>query len=74
MPPDVAEMNGAGARLRTRGLPYLVRAKRRHAASATPMPVPIGRARAYRFTVEDSVYVAPDAAGRGIGRGAAAAS
>ena len=32
------------------------------------MPAPIAPRSAYRFTVEDSVYVAPGQAGRGIGR------
>ena len=38
------------------------------ALPATPMPMPIARGPAYRFTVENSVYIAPDAQGKGIGR------
>ncbi len=67
-PPDTAELTRRWRAIVDAGLPYLC---------ATEGPGPIlgyayaGAYRprsAYRFTVEDSVYVAPGAAGRGIGR------
>ncbi len=65
-PPDRAEMLRRFAALRDAGFPYLV-------ADANGAPVGYAyagpyRARpAYRFTVEDSVYLAPSAHGRGLG-------
>jgi phosphinothricin acetyltransferase len=67
VPPDAAEIARRRAEIVARGLPYLVAAEGDVIvgyAYASPY-----RARsAYRFTVEDSVYVHPDRAGRGIGR------
>jgi phosphinothricin acetyltransferase len=72
VPPDAAEMDRRRAEVQARGLPYLVvesDGRARGFAYAGPY-----RSRpAYRHTVEDSVYVAPDAAGRGLGRAALAA-
>ena len=67
LPPDLAEMARRRAELSARGLPHLVaEADGRVLGYAYAGPY---RARiAYRFTVEDSVYVAPDATGRGLGR------
>lgn len=71
-PPDVAEMRRRWREVSKRGLPYLVAmvagevAGYAYAGSYRPRP-------AYRFTVEDSVYVHPDAMGRGIGRALLAA-
>lgn len=66
-PPTVAEMARRMADLTGRGFPWLVAEDGGHVvgyAYAGPF-----RARsAYRFTVEDSVYVAPEAQGRGVGR------
>jgi len=65
-PPDRAEMLRRFAALSDAGFPYLV-------ADADGGPVGYAyagpyRARpAYRFTVEDSVYLAPSAQGRGLG-------
>ena len=66
-PPDTAEMGARLADVLAFGLPYLVA---EHAgvvigfAYASPF-----RARpAYRFSVEDSIYLAPEAQGRGFGR------
>ncbi|MCL4747110.1 MAG: GNAT family N-acetyltransferase [Burkholderiaceae bacterium] len=66
-PPDLKEIARRHAEVRGRGLPYLV---------AEADGVVLGyayanffRARpAYRFTLEDSIYIAPDALGRGVGR------
>ena len=66
-PPDVREMAARRAALIDKGFPYLVaeRADRllgfAYAGPYRPRP-------AYAFTVEDSVYVAPDAHRSGAGR------
>ena len=67
-PPDIREVARRRAVLLAAGLPFLVAedAARRvvgysHAGTYRPRP-------GYRFTVEDSVYVAPDCQGNGIGR------
>ena len=68
IPPAVEEMERRLAAVQEDGLPYLIA----EAAGGRVLGFAYaGRYRprsAYRFTVEDSVYVAPDAAGRGIGR------
>jgi L-amino acid N-acyltransferase YncA len=65
-PPDVDEMARRRAEIVDRGMPYLVAVEDGRVlgfAYASPY-----RPRAaYRHTVEDSVYVAPDAIGRGVG-------
>lgn len=67
IPPDVAEMRARWQQVVSAGLPYLVVATPErvlgyaYAAPYHPRP-------AYRFTLEDSVYVAPDAARQGLGR------
>jgi phosphinothricin acetyltransferase len=65
-PPDLAEMTSRFLNLTGAGFPYLVAiADGRVAGYAYAGPY---RARpAYRFTVEDSVYLAPDAHRQGIG-------
>jgi phosphinothricin acetyltransferase len=73
-PPDLAEMTRRFEATLARGMPYL-------AAEAAPtragqVPEVLGYAYvgpyrprpAYRFTVENSVYVAPGLEGRGVGR------
>ena len=66
-PPDAAWMEAKRRDLASYGLPFLVAEfDRRIAGYAYAGPF---RPRAgYRFTVEDSVYVAPDMQGRGVGR------
>ena len=67
-PPSLAEMTQRYEALLAGGFPYIVaEAKGRilgyaYAGAFRPRP-------AYRFAVEDSIYVAPDAKGRGVGRG-----
>ncbi len=67
-PPDLAEMTSRFVSLREGGFPYLV------ATDADGRVIGYGyagpyRARpAYRFTVEDSIYLAPEHCGKGIGR------
>ena len=66
VPPTVAEMGDRIATVTAAGLPYLVAAWGSevvgfaYAGAYRPRP-------AYRFTVEDSIYLRPDAVGRGIG-------
>jgi phosphinothricin acetyltransferase len=67
VPPDLAEMSQRFVAIRARGFPYLVAeidgAVVGYAYAGTY------RARAaYDYAVEDSVYVAPDRQGRGLGR------
>jgi L-amino acid N-acyltransferase YncA len=66
-PPAVEEMERRRAAVQEDGLPYLVA----EAGGRVVGFAYAGRYRprsAYRFTVEDSVYVAPETTGRGIGR------
>jgi L-amino acid N-acyltransferase YncA len=66
IPPDAEEMERRRTAVQEHGLPYLVA----EAAGRVLGFAYAGRYRprsAYRFTVEDSVYVAPDAMGRGVG-------
>jgi phosphinothricin acetyltransferase len=66
-PPDAAEIAQRIADVASRGLPYLVAevdgvvAGYGYASAFRPRP-------GYRFTVEDSVYLRPEFAGRGLGR------
>ena len=66
-PPDLAEIGRRVAEVRASGLPFLVAvldgrlAGFAYARPFRPRP-------AYRFTVENSVYVPPDLEGRGLGR------
>jgi len=65
-PPTVAEMTARFQRVIARGLPYLVATKGKQVigyAYASPYRDRSG----YRYTVEDSVYVAKDALGRNVG-------
>ena len=71
VPPDAAWMDARRRDIQGRGLPYLVAEETgghggrilgfAYASPFRPRP-------GYRFTAEDSVYVAPDAVGRGVGR------
>ncbi len=71
-PPDVAEMTRRRAAVLAAGYPYLVAeldgrvAGYAHAAPYRARP-------AYRHSVENTVYVAPDGIGRGVGRALLAA-
>jgi phosphinothricin acetyltransferase len=71
VPPDVAELARRRDEIVARGLPYLV-VEHDGAVRAYAYAAPYRARSAYRFTVEDSVYVAPDATGRGLGRAALA--
>jgi phosphinothricin acetyltransferase len=71
-PPDAAEMERRWGDVTSRGLPYLVAEADgevigfAYAGPYRPRP-------AYRFTVEDSIYMHRNACGRGIGRALLAA-
>ena len=65
-PPDAGEMTRRFAAVRELGLPYLV--AETDGIVAGYAYAAVYRARpAYRYTVENSVYVHPDCAGKGIG-------
>ena len=71
-PPDEAEMTARLTKIRDAGLPWFVAEVDgrvlgyAYAGAYRPRP-------AYRFTLENSVYVAPAAKGRGLGRALLAA-
>jgi phosphinothricin acetyltransferase len=71
-PPDLEEIAARMAAITADGLPWLVVEDGGAIAAYTYASLFRPRA-AYRFTVEDSVYVAPTAIGRGCGRVALAA-
>jgi L-amino acid N-acyltransferase YncA len=69
VPPDLAEMNRRREEIQARGFPY-VAAERDGVVKGYAYCNSFRPRSAYRFTVEDSVYVAPDAVGQGFGRAA----
>lgn len=66
--PDVAELTRRWRAIADAGLPYLCALEADGALAGYAYAGPYRPRSAYRFTVEDSVYVAPGAGGRGIGR------
>lgn len=66
-PPDAAEMARRRDDVTAKGLPWLV-AERDGAVLGYAYANHFRPRRAYRFCLEDSVYVAPEAQGRGLGR------
>jgi phosphinothricin acetyltransferase len=68
-PPDVAELTRRWRAIADAGLPYLCAVEPGGALVGYAYAGPYRPRSAYRFSVEDSVYVAPGQAGRGIGRG-----
>jgi phosphinothricin acetyltransferase len=66
-PPSPAEMESRRSAIAGRGLPYLV-AEENGEVLGFAYAGPFRPRQAYRYTVEDSVYIAPDAVGRGVGR------
>jgi len=71
-PPPLADMHARLAAIRTQGMPWLVACSDDtvlgYAYASTYRARP-----AYRFTIEDSIYLAPQAHGRGVGRSLLAA-
>lgn len=67
VPPDAAEMARRRESFLGRGLPYLV-AELDGEVVGYCYAGPFRLRAAYRYTVEDSVYVSPKAVGKGVGR------
>lgn len=67
IPPDEAEMTRRRAAFLAKGLPYLV-AEQDGVVLGYAYAGPFRLRAAYRYTVEDSVYVGPEAVGRGVGK------
>jgi phosphinothricin acetyltransferase len=67
IPPDLAEMVRRRQDVLARGLPYLVAADRDGRVLGFSYASPYRLRAAYRYTVEDSIYVAPETVGCGIG-------
>lgn len=67
IPPDLAEMRARCDKVTSAGLPYLV-AEQGERVLGYAYATPYRPRSAYRFTLEDSVYIAPDAIGKGAGR------
>jgi L-amino acid N-acyltransferase YncA len=65
--PDVAEIARRMGEITGKGLPYVV-AEQDGRVMAFAYAAPYRTRAAYRFTLEDSVYVAPDAPRQGFGR------
>jgi len=66
-PPSAEEMARRMAAVAATGLPWLL-AEEGGRALGYAYAAPFRPRAAYRYTAEDSVYVAPDAQGRGVGR------
>lgn len=66
-PPSDADMAGRFEAVRARGLPWIV-AEIDGALAGYAYLSPFRNRNAYRYTVENSVYVAENAQGRGVGR------
>jgi phosphinothricin acetyltransferase len=66
VPPDLAEITARFEAVSARGLPWLV-AEQDGAITGYAYAAPYRLRSAYRFTVENSVYVAPDVIGSGVG-------
>ena len=66
-PPDEAEVRRRLSDIRSRGLPYLV-AEQEGTVIGYGYASPFRPRAGYRLTVEDSIYLRADCAGRGIGR------
>lgn len=66
-PPPADEMERRRVAVVERGLPYLV-AEDAGRVLGFAYAAPFRPRAAYRYTAEDSVYVAPEAVGRGVGR------
>jgi L-amino acid N-acyltransferase YncA len=66
--PDVVELARRRRDILAKGLPYLVATDPDGSVLGYAYASPYRTRSAYRFTVEDSIYVAPHAARRGVGR------
>jgi L-amino acid N-acyltransferase YncA len=66
-PPSAADMDSRRRAVQEQGLPYLV-AELDGQVRGFAYAGPFRPRAAYRYTLEDSVYVSPDAKGKGVGR------
>ena len=66
-PPSLAEMTARFDALKAGGFPYVV-AETGSDVAGYAYAGPFRTRAAYRFTVEDSIYLAPEAQGRGTGK------
>ena len=66
-PPNCEEMGRRMTTVRQQGLPFLVAAADNRVIGYAYAALYRARV-AYRYTVEDSIYIAPDFTGKGIGR------
>ncbi len=66
-PPSLEEMTNRRQNILDRGLPFLV-AEFRGTVVGYAYAGPFRPRSAYRYTLEDSAYVAPEVRGRGVGR------
>lgn len=66
-PPSAADMDSRRRAVQEKGLPYLV-AELDGQVLGFAYAGPFRPRAAYRYTLEDSVYVSPDAKGQGVGR------
>jgi L-amino acid N-acyltransferase YncA len=67
-PPDVVDIGARMAKVAARGWPWLVSVGGQGAIKGYAYAGPFRERAAYDGTVEDSIYLAPDAVGKGLGR------
>ncbi|HUC67661.1 MAG TPA: GNAT family N-acetyltransferase [Stellaceae bacterium] len=72
-PPDLAELAQRRAEVLVRELPYLVAAAGAGTVLGYAYAAPYRARSGYRFSLEDSIYIAPAALRRGVGRALLAA-
>ncbi len=72
-PPDVDDIRGRMAKVGARGWPWLVSVDAKDVINGYAYAGPFRERAAYDATVEDSIYIAPEAIGLGIGRALLAA-
>jgi phosphinothricin acetyltransferase len=68
VPPDEAEMRRRHADVEARGLPWLVATAADGSIIGYAYAAPYRLRTAYRYTLEDSIYIDPNTMRRGIGR------
>jgi L-amino acid N-acyltransferase YncA len=67
-PPDLAEMTGRQAGIVEKGYPYIVAEARDGTLLGYAYASAFRTRPAYRWLVEDSIYLAPEARGQGVGK------
>ena len=67
-PPAAAEMAARLSAVQVRGLPYLVAESETETVVGFAYATPFRPRAAYRYTVEDSIYIGPGHVGRGVGK------